>query len=101
MKHLELITRIADKSEFNKAQTRRILELLLAEFRDELIAGGEIKLADFGTFSIHQRAAFTGRNPRTGESLEVPAKRVISFTAKKAMREALNPPAPVARRHRA
>jgi DNA-binding protein HU-beta len=58
---------------------------------EELAAGREVTVASFGTFSARDRPARTGRNPRTGEPLSIPASRAATFKPAKALRERLNP----------
>ncbi len=68
-----------------------MVDIFFEEITQRLAEGGRVELRGFGTFSTREREARTGRNPRTGESVDVPAKRVPYFKPGKEMRERLNP----------
>lgn len=88
----ELIEHIAKQADLSKAAASRALEAVIGGVRTTLKKGGTVSLVGFGTFSVTKRAARTGRNPRTGESVEVVAKRVPFFKTGKELRERLNLP---------
>lgn len=67
------------------------MDIFFEEIAQRLAEGGRVELRGFGTFSTRERDARTGRNPRTGETVDVPAKRVPYFKPGKEMRERLNP----------
>ena len=68
-----------------------MVDIFFEEITQRLAEGGRVELRGFGTFSTRERDARTGRNPRTGETVEVPSKRVPYFKPGKEMRERLNP----------
>lgn len=70
-----------------KADAERAVEALFEAVVSELKKGGEVSVAGFGIFSVKQRAARTARNPRTGESVKVPAMNVPKFRAAKALKD--------------
>ena len=57
---------------------------------DTLIEGEQIRIADFGTFEIRERSARTGRNPKTGEAVDIPACKAVGFKASKKLKDAVN-----------
>jgi DNA-binding protein HU-beta len=77
----ELQQAVADKAQLNKAQAGRAVEAVLEAITDALSRGDEVRLTGFGNFRVTQTAARTGRNPRTGETLNIPAGRRPTFTA--------------------
>jgi DNA-binding protein HU-beta len=70
-----------------KADAERAVEALFEAITGELKKGGEVSVAGFGIFSVKKRAARTARNPRTGESVKVPAMNVPKFRAAKALKD--------------
>jgi DNA-binding protein HU-beta len=90
MNKTDLINAIAEKAELTKADAGRALEAYLEAVQKSLKQGEDVSVVGFGTFTVRKRAARTGRNPRTGESVEVDAKRVPYFKPGKEMRERLN-----------
>ena len=89
MNKSELIDRIADQADISKSQAERALTAATDQITNELASGGSVSLVGFGTFQVKARAARTGRNPQTGEALELPAKKAPSFKAGKALKEAV------------
>ena len=75
----ELIERIAKDVKLSKAQATRALNSTLNGVLSELKKGGKVTLVGFGTFSVAKRKARTGRNPQTGNSLKIPARRIAKF----------------------
>jgi DNA-binding protein HU-beta len=90
MNKSELIDSIADKSGLNKTQAGDALNAVMESVGEALEAGDSISLVGFGTFSVKDRKARTGRNPKTGEELSIPASKVPSFKAGKNLKERLN-----------
>ena len=72
-----------------KVQAERIVDGLFNKITSTLKGGEEVSVAGFGIFSVKQRAARTARNPKTGESVQVPAKRVPKFRAAKALKDSV------------
>ena len=90
MNKKELVAAIADKSGVKKADAEKVLEAFAEAVKDELKAGGKVALVGFGTFEVAERAAREGRNPRSGETMTIPASRNPKFKAGKALKDALN-----------
>ncbi len=90
MNKAELIDAIAKSSDISKASAGNALDGTLAAIKDALKAGQSVTLVGFGTFSVGTRAARTGRNPRTGESITIGATKVPKFTAGKSLKDAVN-----------
>lgn len=67
-----------------------LVDTVIEEMSDALVRGDRIELRGFGAFSVKERASRTGRNPRTGEQVEVPSKRLPAFKAGKQLRDRLN-----------
>ena len=87
----ELIERLAaENTHLTHAEVERVVNIILNRMTDTLAEGGRVELRGFGAFSVRSRAARTGRNPRTGEPVEVPAKSVPFFKSGKELRERLN-----------
>ncbi len=87
----ELVQKIAaDNPELSAKDVEKLVNTFFDTIVDQLANGGRVELRGFGAFSTRQRKARTGRNPRTGESVQVPAKRVPYFKPGKEMRERLN-----------
>jgi integration host factor subunit beta len=78
------------KSELTHAEVERLVNVILGEMTGALADGGRVELRGFGAFSVRSRPARVGRNPRTGETVEVPAKAVPFFKSGKELRERLN-----------
>ena len=91
MTRSKLCARVAARSSLSKADVAAALGALTATSADALAEGETVTVAGFGKFTPRTRAARQGRNPRTGEPIDVPAARVPSFKAAKALRDALNP----------
>ncbi|MEE4539169.1 MAG: integration host factor subunit beta [Erythrobacter sp.] len=79
-----------DNPELRADEIEQVVEIFFEEISQRLAEGGRIELRGFGAFSTRERDARVGRNPRTGEPVEVPAKRVPYFKAGKDIRKRLN-----------
>jgi len=87
----ELIQRLADLNpHLYLRDVEKIVETVFDEVSDALVRGDRVELRGFGAFSIKEREARIGRNPRTGDSVQVEAKRLPFFKTGKALREKLN-----------
>ncbi|MHA1545760.1 MAG: HU family DNA-binding protein [Alphaproteobacteria bacterium] len=86
----ELIAKVADKAGMSKGDATTAVEAILESISDTLAAGDEIRLVGFGTFSVVNRAASQGRNPRTGEAIQIPASKNPKFKPGKQLKEAVN-----------
>ncbi len=90
MNKSELVAAIAESAGITKADANRALQALLDNVTSALTDGDSVALTGFGTFSVAERAARTGRNPSTGKALKIPAKKVAKFKAGKGLTEAVN-----------
>lgn len=90
MNKSELIASIATGADISKADAERALNATISTITSELANGGDIALVGFGTFKVSERAARTGRNPQTGETIQIAAAKVPSFKAGKALKDACN-----------
>jgi DNA-binding protein HU-beta len=86
----ELIDAVAAAADISKAAAGRALDAMVDSVTDALKEGDQVVLVGFGTFSVKDRAARTGRNPQTGEPIEIAAAKVPSFKAGKALKDAVN-----------
>ena len=90
MNKTELVSAIAEKSGLSKDQATTALNAFEAVVTDELKAGGSVALVGFGAFSVKTRESRTGRNPKTGEALQIAASNAVTFKAGKALKDAVN-----------
>ena len=90
MNKSELIAAIAANSGLSKADAGRALDGFTAAITNALVAGDSVSMVGFGTFSVKHRAARAGRNPRTGETIQIKASNNPSFKAGKALKDAVN-----------
>jgi DNA-binding protein len=86
----DFITKIAEEHSLSKAAAGRIFEDIFSTIEDEVAKEGKCSISGFGTFEARKRTSRTGRNPRTGETIEIPASVGIGFKAGKAFKERLN-----------
>jgi len=89
MNRTELIDLIADKAELTKASASRAFDAILEGVTISLQKGDPVVIVNFGTFTVKQRAARKGRNPSTGEEINIKAAKVVGFKAGKALKEAV------------
>ncbi len=89
MNKSELIEKIAEVSDLTKADSARALDGFVQAVTEALQAGDSVALIGFGTFMVKERSARTGRNPQTGEAIEIAASRIPSFKAGKALKDAV------------
>lgn len=89
MNKKEFVKVIAEKTGFTQKDTKVFLEGFEGAVSETLAAGDDIRLTGFGTYSTSARAARTGRNPQTGEAMEIPASRGVKFKAGKALKAAV------------
>ena len=85
-----LIETIASAADISKKDAGLALEAITDKITQELRKGNKVTLTGFGTFKVSKRAARTGRNPRTGESIKIPARKVPKFSAGKSLKDAVN-----------
>jgi DNA-binding protein HU-beta len=86
----ELAEKVAESAELTGSQAREALDAVISAVADELASGGEVALAGFGKFSVSHRAARQGRNPATGETINIAASKAAKFSAASALKNRLN-----------
>jgi len=87
-----LIEKISEKvGSLTRKQTEIVVETVFDSIKEALAKGEKIEIRGFGNFRLKQRRPRKARNPKTGEKVDVPGKRVLHFKAGKALREAMNP----------
>ncbi|MED3275798.1 HU family DNA-binding protein [Bacillus thuringiensis] len=90
MNKTELITQVAVKTGLKKSQASLAVDTLLESIQQALQNGDNVQLIGFGTFEVRERAAREGRNPSTGKSLIIPAKKAPAFKAGKQFKKSVN-----------
>ena len=90
MNKSELVDAVAESADLSKAAAGRAVDSMVNAITDSLKQGEQVTLVGFGTFLIRERAARTGRNPRTGEAIEIAAAKNPAFKAGKALKDAVN-----------
>lgn len=89
MNKSELVEAIANGSGVTKADANRVLDTFMTTVTDALKSGDQVVLPGFGSFSTGNRSARTGRNPQTGQTIQIKASRVAKFKAGKSLKEAV------------
>lgn len=82
----ELITQISERCEFSKKDSEKALSAVISSITDALIEGDKVQLVGFGTFEVRDRKEKESKNPRTGETIVVPAKKAPAFKPGKALK---------------
>jgi DNA-binding protein HU-beta len=90
MKKSDLVDAISGRQGLGKAQVQQIVEDVFEEISASLSKGEKIDLRGFGTFSVRESAARTGRNPQTGAAIEIPARKVPAFKPGKELKDRVN-----------
>lgn len=90
MNKSQLIDKIAAGADISKAAAGRALDSMIDAVTEALKKDDQVALVGFGTFSVRERSARTGRNPQTGETIQIAAAKVPSFKAGKALKDAIN-----------
>ena len=90
MKKVELVEAVAEKAGLTKADATRAIDATFEAITEALANGDKITLVGFGTFSVSERAAREGRNPRTGATVQIAARKAVSFKAGSALKDAVN-----------
>ena len=90
MNKSEVVDAIVDEADISKAAAGRALDAVLGAVRSSLQEGESVSLVGFGTFLVRNRPARSGRNPRTGETVQIAAAKVPAFKPGKALKDALN-----------
>jgi len=90
MNKAELISNVAEKTDLTKKDSEKAVIAVLDTIGEALSRGDKVQLVGFGTFEIRERAARKGRNPQTGEEINISAAKIPVFKAGKALREAVD-----------
>ena len=89
MNKQELVNKVSEITEFTKKDSAKVVDAVFNSIAEELAIGGDIKIAGFGTFSVKERAARKGRNPKTGEEIDIAASKAPVFKSAKALKESV------------
>lgn len=89
MNKTELIRAVSEKADIYKIKAGLVIDTITDAVTQALVAGDDVSLVGFGTFEVRSRAERTGRNPKTGEEITIPAARFSVFRAGKALKEAV------------
>jgi len=89
MTKADLVEKIWEKIGLSKNKAQEIIEILFDTMKQTFIEGESVKLSGFGTFNIRQKMSRRGRNPKTGEELEITPRRVITFRASKQLKSVM------------
>lgn len=86
----DLVAAVADDAGLSKADAAKAVDSVFDQITGSLKSGNEVRLVGFGTFAVTRRAATTGRNPRTGEAIQIAASNQPKFKAGKGLKDAVN-----------
>jgi len=86
----ELVSKVAEKTGMSKKDADKAVAAVIDSIQDALQAGDKVQLVGFGTFETRERGARTGRNPRSGAAIQIPASKVPAFKAGKALKDAVS-----------
>jgi len=86
----DLVSAVANNTGMSKSDAEKSVDGVFDAISGELQSGGEVRIVGFGTFSVADRKATTGRNPRTGEAIQIPASKRPKFKAGKGLKQAVN-----------
>ena len=92
MNQSELVGKVAQAATLNQAAAAKAVKAVVQAILESLVAGEPVRVSGLGTFNVAERAARDGRNPQTGESVKIPARKAVRFHAGKIVKDALNPP---------
>ena len=90
MNKQDLVSQVAETADISKTKAASAVDAVIGAVKGALKKGDDVRLVGFGTFSVANRAATTGRNPRTGEPIKIPASKQPKFKAGKELKEAVN-----------
>ena len=90
MNKTELVAAVPEKTGASKKDSEKLVSAVFETVTNALVAGDKVALVGFGAFEVKERPARTGRNPRTKETIEIPASRSASFKPGKALKDAVN-----------
>ena len=86
----DLVSAVASSTNMSKADSAKAVEGVFDAISGTLSSGGDVRIVGFGTFSVANRKATTGRNPRTGQAIQIPASKQPKFKAGKGLKDAVN-----------
>ena len=92
MNQSELSAKVAETTDLDAAQAGRVVEAVLAAVAEALKAGEKVSLSSLGIFDVNDRQARQGRNPATGEAIQIAASKSIKFRPTKRLKDAVSPP---------
>ncbi len=90
MNKTELIAKLAETAELKKVEAERVLSAFIDIVTTELVNGEKVQITGFGSFEVRDRAARTGRNPQTGEEIQIPASKAAAFKAGASLKAEVN-----------
>lgn len=90
MTKADLVERVAREADMTKKDAEQLVEIVFDTIKDTLNRGEKIELRGFGSFRLRERGSRQGRNPKTGSSVDIPAKRVAYFKPGKELKELIN-----------
>jgi len=90
MNKQDLIEKVAQKADLSKTKSAEVVDAVIDAIKSSLKQGADVRLVGSGTFTVAKRAATTGRNPRTGEPIQIPASKQPKFKAGKELKAAVN-----------
>ncbi len=90
MNKSDLIESMATNAGISKAAAGKALDAMMKSITGELMTGGRVSLVGFGSFSVSERAARDGRNPQTGATIKIPARKVVKFKAGSELKDSVN-----------
>ena len=90
MNKTDLVEVVALKADMSKKESEKAVKAVFEAITEALAAGDKVQLVGFGTYAVKERAAREGRNPKTGEAMTIPASKVPTFVAGKALKDAIN-----------
>ena len=86
----DIVEELNNEIGLNKREAKELVDLLFNDIKNLLSEGHEVKLSGFGNFQLRDKSSRPGRNPRTGEDVEISARRVVAFRASKKLKNKLN-----------
>ncbi len=89
MNKADLVTKVAESTELSKKDVSKAVEAVFESISEALHLGEKVQLVGFGNFEVRERSARKGRNPQTGEEIEIPASKVPAFKPGKALKEGI------------
>jgi integration host factor subunit alpha len=90
MTKADIVNSLYEKLGLSKKETASIVEVVLETLKDSLEKGQKIKIAGFGNFIVRQKTARKGRNPKTGDEIEITRRKVVTFKPSQLLRKAVN-----------